>query len=519
MRFKIFIIVAVSILLGFASFSIFTLRHQNKIYMDDLMISTQSVAQTIISSLEQDMMDNNMDRIRTTMKAITRQDSIKNLRIYSHQGWVWASSNSLEEGVVQYSRPDSRQCSTCHQSEQRPSSMNEFISYEVDTEDLCLLSVIVPVPNQPGCSTSSCHVHRTDLEILGFLNLSVCRERVRDSLRTSQLLIIIVSLLLTILVPGLIMLFTTRVVVRPLNNLVEGTIRVAKGELDVNLPVHSRDEVGKLAKSFNRMVEQVHHFQNELREMNENLEKRVEQKAEKLKMAQRQIIQNEKMSSLGRLAAVIAHEINNPISGLVVFINLLQKQLDREVVSEEDKIKIIKRLALMESEAKRCGKIVSELLAFSHEEKKLIMCRLAEIVDRTVTIMQLRTRDRDVEIKVEMAHDLPEMKCDPGRIQQVLMNLLQNAAEAMPDGGEVRISATRCSTENCIVLKVQDNGIGIPASHLPHVFEPFYSSKDHGQSVGIGLFVVYGVIEQHGGTIKVESKEGQGTTFVMTLPI
>ncbi len=519
LRFKIFVIVAVSILLGFTIFSIITLHHQNKIYIEDLIVSSQSVSETVISSLEQDMMVNDTERIRNTVRSISRQEVIRNLRIYSHQGMVWASSDPEEEGTVLFSRPDSRECTECHLDRKPADPEQTFVCYNVDSVDKCLMNVIVPIPNKPGCATADCHVHSADATMLGFLNLSVCRKRVQKSLRDSQIMIVGVSLLLAILVPGLIMLMTTRIVVRPLDNLVEGTVRVARGELDVSLPADSKDELGKLASSFNTMVEQVKHFQNELKEVNEGLEKRVEQKAEKLKVAQRQIIQTEKMSSLGRLAAVIAHEINNPISGLVVFINLIQKQLAREEISDGDKKKILERLELMEAEAKRCGSIVSELLSFSHEEKKLVKCRVSEIVKRTVHIMELRTRDRDVEIKVDISGELPEIKCDPGRIQQILMNLLQNAIEAMPDGGEVRITGTRCPQETCIVLKVEDNGIGIPASHLPHVFEPFYSSKDQGQSIGIGLFVVYGVIEQHGGTITVESKEGEGTTFVMTLPI
>ena len=519
LRFKIFIIVAASILVGFAAFSIFTLRHQQKIYMEDLLFNAQSVAETIINSLEHDMMANDTGGISSTLQTIARQDTIQSLRIYSHAGWVWASSLSQEEGVVQFTRPESRQCSGCHQGGVRADPNRNFLTYNVDSVDKCMMNVIVPIPNRPSCSTASCHVHDTESPMLGFLNLSVCRKRVQASLRDSQILIVVVSLLLVILVPGLIMLTITRYVVRPLDNLVEGTVRVARGELDVNLPVHSKDEIGKLAISFNRMVEQVQQFQKELRTMNENLERRVEQKAEKLKVAQRQIIQTEKMSSLGRLAAVIAHEINNPISGLVVFINLLQQPLDRETLSEDDRNKMIKRLGLMESEAKRCGKIVSELLAFSHEEKKMVRCSMQEIVGRTVSIMQLRTRDRNVDIAVHIAEDIPQLVCDPGKIQQVIMNLLQNAAEAMPEGGEVRITGRRQVEPEAVILEVKDNGIGIPASHLPHVFEPFYSSKDHGQSVGIGLFVVYGVVEQHNGTIHVESREGEGTTFTITLPV
>jgi len=314
------------------------------------------------------------------------------------------------------------------------------------------------------------------------------------------------------------MLFIKKHVSRPLRQLLVSTDQIARGDLDCKVDIVSRDELGQLALSFNKMLERLVAFKTEIEGWNEELEERVTQKTMQLKEAQSQIIQAEKMSSLGRLAAVIAHEINNPISGLIVFINLLQKSMDKEELTEADRVKVIKRLGIMESEAKRCGHIVSELLSFSRAEQKMMDCNIAEIVERSVSILKFKTKDKQISLNLNVEPDIPEIRCDPGKIQQIIMNLVQNAIEALPQGGEIDISAQYVKEKKQLKLVFHDNGIGIPEEFLPHIFEPFYSSKDNGQSVGIGLFVVYGVIHQHNGAIEVDSAEGKGTTFTIFLP-
>ncbi len=519
-RFKIFLIITGSIVCAFLLFAIIVLRHQKQIYTEDLLFNAQAVSETVVRSLAQDMMANDTHSISLTLASIGEQETLENLRIYTHQGNVWASSNREEVGKLQFTRTDSRQCTECHPTDSGPGQLErKFVTYNMDSNDAGLVNAIIPILNRPSCSTADCHFHDSSNRILGFLNMSVGKQRVENSLRDSQLLIMLISLVFVLLVPGLIMVFMKRYVVQPLHRLVEGTNRVSRGELDVVLPVTTEDEIGKLAASFNDMVEKLQQFQTELQGWNRELEQRVQHKTEKLKVAQGQIIQAEKMSSLGRLSAVIAHEINNPISGLVVFIHLLQKQLDKETLSDEDRLRMLKRLALMESEAKRCGQIVSELLAFSREEKKMIPSDIGEIIRRTVSIMELRVKDRELVVLPDVEEGLPKIECDPGKIQQVLMNLIQNGIEAIPDGGEVRVRARYLKESNQVEIQISDTGIGIPESHLAHIFEPFYSSKDQGQSVGIGLFVVYGVVEQHNGTIDVVSREGQGTTFIIKLPV
>lgn len=517
-RLKIFIIIAVSITFAFLAFDLIMLKHQQNIYIEDLLFNAHSVSDTVLKSLEQDMMADNTVSINTTLKAIGKQEIIKELRIYNHKGEVRSSMASDEVGVVQFSQKESRQCSICHQAGNEKNRARDMLTYNVDSEDTCIMYVIVPILNQARCSSAECHAHSQSQRILGFLNMGVCRLRLRDDIHRSQVQILLVSLLFILLLPALIMLFLKNHVSRPLRQLLKSTGQITRGDLDCKVDIVSRDEVGQLALSFNKMLERLIAFKTEIEGWNEELEERVASKTMQLKEAQSQIIQAEKMSSLGRLAAVIAHEINNPISGLIVFINLLQKTLEKEELTEADRVKVTKRLGIMESEAKRCGHIVSELLSFSRAEQKMIECNIAEIIERSVSILKFKTKDKQITLNLDVEPDIPVIRCDPGKIQQIIMNLVQNAFDALPQGGEIDISAQYMKEQEQLKLVVHDNGIGIPEEFLPHIFEPFYSSKDNGQSVGIGLFVVYGVIHQHNGIIDVDSAEGKGTTFTIFLP-
>ncbi|NOY23144.1 MAG: HAMP domain-containing histidine kinase [Acidobacteria bacterium] len=517
-RLKIYIIIAVSITFAFLAFDMIMLKHQRNIYIEDLLFNSRSVSDTILKSLEQDMMADNTTSINITLKAIGKQELIKELRIYNHKGEVRSSMVPDEVGKAQFSRKESRQCSICHQAGHEQNKNHDMLTYNVDTKDSCITSVIVPIQNQARCSTAACHAHSQTQRILGFLNMGVCRLRLQADIHKSQVQILLVSLLFILLLPALIMLFLKKHVSNPLRQLLKSTGKIGRGDLDCKVDIVSRDELGQLAFSFNKMLERLVAFKTEIEGWNEELEERVSKKTMQLKEAQKQIIQSEKMSSLGRLAAVIAHEINNPISGLIVFIKLLQKTMDKEVLTEEDRVKVVKRLCIMESEAKRCGHIVSELLSFSRAEQKMVECNIAEIIERSVSILKFKTKDKQISLNLDIESNIPMIQCDPGKIQQIIMNLVQNAIEALPQGGEIDISACFLKEEEKLKLVVHDNGIGIPEEFLPHIFEPFYSSKDNGQSVGIGLFVVYGVIHQHNGVVEVDSAEGKGTTFSIFLP-
>ena len=523
LRFKVTIIVAIGLTTGFFLFAFLILSHQEKVYTDYLKLNINSISETILKALEIDMMQNNRQAIDGMLKLIGHQQLIKELRIYSHKkGEVYSTINDKEKNK-RLKLSFSVQCMVCHSEKkykniQIVDKTGYLVFYKDTKTNPCTLKAIVPILNSSKCYSAACHAHKKDEKILGFLNIAICTLKLHESLNKDRWIILLISTFFVIVLSSLIVYFLKKQITFPIRQLVESTKAISVGNFDIVLPIDKMDEVGELARAFQKMVKRLEAFKGELEGWNKELEKRVAEKTQKLKIAQKKIIQAEKMSSLGRLAAVIAHEINNPISGLIVFINLLKKQVERGELTERELERMYKNLALMESEAKRCGKIVQELLAFSKREAEIVPCDIKEIIERAVSLMKIKIKDLDIKIITEYEEDLPKVKCDPSKMQQVFINLIQNAVDAMPLGGTVKINAKYNEKRKGVEVTVSDTGVGIPEEYLSHIFEPFFSSKDNGQSIGIGLFVVYGVIEQVGGRITVNSEVGKGTTFTICVP-
>ncbi|MHC4449977.1 MAG: sensor histidine kinase, partial [Planctomycetota bacterium] len=241
------------------------------------------------------------------------------------------------------------------------------------------------------------------------------------------------------------------------------------------------------------------------------LELRVDEKTRELQNAHENMVVVEKMVSLGKLAATVAHEINNPLAGISTYARLLRKGLGENGKAD-------RALAMMEDEAMRCGRIVRNLLLFSRDQAACFAeVKLSELIDRDVMLVQHGAALGAVEIQIDLADDLPSIHADRGQIQQLLLVLFMNAIEAMPNGGTLTISARRGRNDD-VVLTVADTGCGIPPEQHAAVFEPFFTTKQEGQGVGLGLAVAYGIVERHGGRIELESAPDMGTTFTIRLP-
>jgi two-component system NtrC family sensor kinase len=239
-----------------------------------------------------------------------------------------------------------------------------------------------------------------------------------------------------------------------------------------------------------------------------------------LKEAQEQIVWTEKLASLGKLAATIAHEINNPLSGVLNYIRLLIKQLSPHRFSPEKLEDISRYLKIMESETARCGEIVKDLLAFARRTQITIESNsISDIIDKTLSLISHDLEMKEIQLKKVIAPNLPKVKCDFKQIQQVLLNLMYNASEAMNDGGILTVTADRAPGGKALLeIRISDTGSGITKKDLKHIFEPFFTTKEAEKGVGLGLSVVYGIIAKHNGNIAVESEVGKGSTFKVRLP-
>jgi two-component system NtrC family sensor kinase len=312
-------------------------------------------------------------------------------------------------------------------------------------------------------------------------------------------------------------LFIWLVLARPIRDLTRGTHQVADGDLSHRLPVHSRDELGTLAESFNTMTGELAGARNELTTWAHTLEERVEEKTKELKRAHEHMLQAEKMASVGKLAAVVAHEINNPLAGILTYAKLLRKWLERNEWNEKrDEVK--GSLELVETESRRCGEIVKNLLTFSRTAPiHLEPTELGPIFERVTRLVHHQCELAGIRAETAIAEGLPAVTCDPAAVEQVLLALVMNAIDAMPHGGNLWLRARLRGKGEEVELQVADDGVGIPADVLGGLFEPFFTTKERG--VGLGLAISKGLVERHGGRIAVASEAGKGTTFTITLPL
>jgi two-component system NtrC family sensor kinase len=254
---------------------------------------------------------------------------------------------------------------------------------------------------------------------------------------------------------------------------------------------------------------------------NANLYENIKRAYEELKDAQEQIVQTEKLASLGKLAATIAHEINNPLAVVLTYIRLMIKLMDRNGFSPERLEDISRYLNTMDSETSRCGEVVKNLLAFSRQDKVTIESHsITDIIDRTLILIAHDLEMKGIQLKKTIEPNMSKVQCDFKQIQQALLNIMYNASEAMLNGGTLTVTANRSTgVEGFIEVMISDTGCGIAENDKEKIFDPFFTTKEEGKGVGLGLSVVYGIITRHKGTIEVESEPGKGSTFKVTLPI
>jgi len=324
-------------------------------------------------------------------------------------------------------------------------------------------------------------------------------------------------------------LFVWRVVDIPINALKHGTEHLSRGELGYQIEVQSEDEVGDLARSFNGMSLQLRAANEEIIDWTKTLEDRVEEKTTELKRAHEHVLHVERMASIGKMAAVVAHEVNNPLSGILTYAKLLRKWVGTGQTEHDKREEAMQCLELIATESRRCGDLIHNLLSLSRTAPINVQSTdLNAVIDRCLLLVRHQLDLAGVELQVNLARDLPFVPCDPAQMEQVFIALIMNAIDAMPQGGTLWLEdrlTHQCSTgdQNThaapeIEIRVRDNGTGIAPDVLPHIFEPFMTTKEHGHGTGLGLAIARGIMERHMGSIEVESELGRGTTFILTLP-
>jgi two-component system, NtrC family, sensor kinase len=614
--FKLIVVVGITAVLIIGIFSFYNIRSHSNALLAEVERHANQLSETVKHSTRYDMLLNQRDRIHTIINTIGKQPGIHDVRVLNKVGEIIYSSHENDIGTMVDKKAES--CYACHTAnkplERLPIKERTRI-FRLNPDSARVLGIISPIYNESSCWQADCHAHSKNQTVLGVLDVTISLKDVDEQIKKGERDTVIFALSAVVALSLLIGFFVKRWVDKPVKELLNATHEVGTGNLNFTIENKREDEFGMLARSFNNMTQ-------------------------KLSEARIQLFQSDKMASLGRLAAGVAHEINNPLTGVLTYSSFLLKKTQNNPEINED-LKVIVR------ETKRSREIVKSLLDFARQSvPKKNLVNINEIIERSITVIDNQLTLNHVHLNKTLEQTLPETTLDSNQMQQVFINLLVNASDAIsPKGGAINISTTLlklspygithikkatcskrhdlmdndfkidgmpsiklkiisngnegfvnldpvygrnkhhfdfsfkhgaskdfqiacpkcgislieankkcpecnapvynleipsqgniegCLTKDCswqkweavdlggqkeyIEIKISDTGCGIAKENLSKIFEPFYSTKGQ-KGTGLGLAVIWGIIDNHNGTINVESKINKGTTFIIRLPL
>lgn len=499
--------------------AVVNVRTQERQLVEHMTLGADQLSRGIASATWHAMLSDDRKGAYEVMQTVAAKRGVDWIRIFNKEGRIVFSTRSETGRMVD---KNAEACFVCHEREQPlvrvdvPSRSRTFR----DSTGGRTLGLITPIYNEEACSQSACHAHPAGTAVLGILDIGLDLAPVDAEIAALKTRTLWVLLAEGALIAVFLVFFIRRFVQRPIAQLIEGTRAVSAMQLDRPIVASGSREMLELAISFDTMRERLKHAVAEINESRQQLETRVSERTAQLEAAQAKLVRTDRLASLGQLAASVAHEINNPLSGVLNLSKLMQRIVTDDGIPPARIAEFRGYLADVSGETARAGRIVSDLLAFSRRSRPRRADEdLNEIVVKTVLLVDHKLRLLNARVITELSSRLPRVPCDPSQVQQVILNLVINAAEAMPDGGRVTITTRGFPGENHVVLSVSDQGAGIPPEALPRVFDPFFTTKDEAHGVGLGLAVVYGIVHAHGGDIEVESTPGHGTLFRVTLPL
>jgi len=514
------LIVAISGISGYLNF-----RTQKKQLVDTMILGADQLARGITGATWHAMLDDDRKAAYEIMRVIADKQGVDRIRMFNREGRLVFSTDSREQPSMTSS--SSEVCASCHSKDairNRPSE-DARVRYARSPDGVKTINMVAPIYNEPSCSNASCHAHSASTKVLGVVDVALRLDPVQKQTRAITLQTILWTLFEVGIGAAFVILFTRRFVATPIQGLIAGTKAVSAMELDQPLDIgnaRGTQELDELVDSFNRMRERLKLAVAELNDMQQTLEDKVDERTQQLKAAQRKLVQSERLATLGQLAASVAHEINNPVSGVLNLSMLLERLMANGAYPPGREAEFRKYLGLISTETARVGRIVSDLLAFSRRSKpQRAPSDLNKLVRTTIGLADHKLKLISAEVILDLQESLPLVECDASQMQQVILNLVLNGAQAMQPrgGGKLTIRTHLIPQEESVELCVQDTGEGIAPENLSKIFDPFFTTKAEGKGVGLGLAVLYGIVKAHEGEVEVVSQRNEGTTFTVTLPL
>jgi two-component system, NtrC family, sensor kinase len=521
----VFVITILSIFL-FVSFGII-FRSVTEDNMRAVIKQTgNNIGYLVEGALYHSMLENDKRSLQNTLDIINNMSGIDEVNMYDSENNLVYSSFSTD--TIGHSDPN---CVSCHSNitAMFPPREKSYRIIEIKSE--CSMNhgdnqtrhllIKSPIMNRKSCYQSSCHAHKPTDVVLGSLIIKMPLGNLDDALKKSSTNFFLLAILTTGLLVIFLILFTRKKIQAPLHAIIKASVAVANGDTSTRLEIkpNQLDDMRMVSKTLNHMLDNLQAANEELQNWSQQLEYKVQKKSEELGAAQNELIHIERIASLGKLSLSVAHEINNPLSGILVYAKLVIKQISNQEIEPSKKESILKYLRMIETETKRCGDIVKGLLDFSRSDQKdFEAVHLHEILRKTYDLMIHPMKIANINFLTDFSAKSDLIFCSPNQIKQACVAILVNASEAVPENGEV-IFRTRNTDNSHVCIEITDNGVGIPAENISHVFEPFFSTKQSTSGIGLGLAIVHGIVQNHKGKIELKSELGRGTTFSITFPL
>ncbi|MFP7756031.1 sensor histidine kinase [Thermodesulfobacteriota bacterium B35] len=511
---KLIITIALLLIVGVAISCVTLIINGRNTLMRYTVDHIASSSELVKRSIHYGMLTFDRESIQRIIDSIASKENILGIRIFDSRGEIFFSSSSEEIGrLVDRS---SFACTGCHSDPEKPSATltadKQWVIYE-DRQGNDILTFVDPIFNDVSCSTADCHVHPPEQRVLGVLESDFSLAPLNEVVRSQIVDTVVFALLFMVFISLLLYFVLRRFVLNPLTVLAGAMRRVGRGELIQTVPVPSPDEIGLLAETFNEMTRELEIAREKEKTWTETLEEEVERKTEELKKSRDRLIHAEKLASLGRLTADVAHEVRNPLMSIGGFARRLNKCLTGGREKQYAEI-IIGQVDRLES-------ILRDVLTFSRGVQYRFEKRHPEkIIATAVERYKHLSTELGITIRVRSEGSVPPVLIDEEQAVEALGNLVVNGMDAMPGGGvlTITVGTEPLNMITYVYIRVEDQGQGIPEDELPYIFEPFFSTKEIGHGTGLGLSITRKIIEEHGGFIKAESPPGKGAAFSLYFP-
>ncbi len=522
---KLIFFTAVILILTIGTFAYININIQKKYLIGEMQQDAVRLSQTIERSIKDDMLTARSDFIQRTLEYIGEQEGIEHIRIFDKKGKVIASDSTEEIGIsIDRQAEACYQCHTNKEPLKRLSTADRTRTFKLENGDR-VLGIVNPIYNEPQCTNSACHYHPEDQNVLGVMDIWISLARFDGQIGTSRKQILVYFFFTFLLISAGISLFIILFVNTPIHKLIEGTRRIAGGDLNYRIGSYHSDEIGELGKSFDDMTIELKKSREEIEKWNVKLKNEVKKATEKLRKTNQDLNgANKKLQELDNMKSDFMRRMEHGSRSHLAVIQSCLSLVLKEYYSELNE----QQTDLVTTAKRRCSTmldLLDDILILSYRKSSEAVYRMEpvqviDIVHKVLEDTHAHAQKKNIEIDIQIPSNFPQVMADSEALKEVFSNLLNNAVKYTEENGTVIVAAKQ--NRGFIEIEVRDTGIGIAPENLPEIFNEFYrapNAKSHKiEGTGLGLAIVKEIVEALHGSLKVQSKLGKGSTFTVILP-